>query len=246
MPESFTPAEGSWEALPEQSATALRQALLHSLEMENPNFDSPAALRAGVKEAIAQNKLAEVRKVLSEQVSDANREELESLQELLSQEAKLHHFEKSYETQMCPEEENAVISFLKEHRLAIAIIGVGLIGGLQAAGIVTLFSLPQVIEKVQDYFSSASETVQGWWQNIQSWFSGDTGSAPELAAETTAGQVAEQIVEETTIPYDEDPPPNTSTPENSTEFTEPSPSDLPPEGADPFAPAEAGEAAGTM
>lgn len=219
---------------------------MKSLELTNPNFDTPASLRAVVKEAIAKNKLLEVRQILQDQESDENREELESLQELLSQEARLYHFEGRYEKEMSQEEENSVISFLKEHRLAIAIIGVGLVGGLQAAGIVTLFSLPQVIEQVQTYFGSASEVVQGWWKSMQAWFAGDTSVASVQAAETAAGGVTQHIVAEKAAEYDEDPLSTTSAKQNSAEFTSPSPSDLPSEGEEGFQASEVGETAGTM
>jgi len=242
VPESFSPAQGPWETLPERSASALRQALIASLDLENPNFDTPTALRATVKEAIAKNKLLEVRQILRDQISEDNKAELESLQELLSEEARLHHFEGNYEKQMSPEEEHAVITFLKEHKLAIAIVGVGLVGGLQAAGIVALFNIPQVIEQVQSYFSSASEAVQGWWSHMQGWIAGDTAVESQLAAQTEAGEVTQQIIQEHPVAYDEDPPPDTK----SAESDSLSPSEVSAEGEDPFAASEAAETAGTM
>ena len=243
MPEISAPPQASWEELPEQSAAALRQALMHSLELENPNFDSPAALRAGVKEAIAKNKLLEVHQLLGEQISDGNREELEALQALLKQEAILHDFEGRTEKQMTHEEEHKVIEFLSKHRLAIAVIGAGLLIGWQGAALIALINASSVLKEVEGYFSSASETVQGWWSGMKDWWSGGGGTETQTAAETQAGQVAEQIVQESGTLYEEQPTPNTSTPQNSTEFnpeSSPSPSDLPSEGIDPFEATETG------
>lgn len=218
MPENSPSAQGSWERLPEPSAAALRQALMRSLELQNPRLDSPAALRAGVKEAIAKNKLQEVIALLDEDTSEANRTGLESLKQLLEQEAKLFHFEAGYEKQMTPKEQNAVVSFLKRHRLAIAIVGIGLIAGWQAAGIATLFSLPEVISTVRGYFASASSAVQGWWASMQGWLAGNRGTEAALAAGTNAGQVTQEIVRDTPVPYEE----------TAAEVTEPSPSDRAP------------------
>ena len=237
MPEISAPPQASWEELPEQSAAALRQALMHSLELENPNFDSPAALRAGVKEAIAKNKLLEVHQLLGEQISDENREELEALQALLKQEAILHDFEGKTEKQMTPEEEHKVIDFLSRHRIAIAVIGAGLLIGWQGAALIALINAPNVVKEVEGYFNSASEAVQGWWNGMKDWWSGDGGTETQAVAETQAGQVADQIVQETETPYEEQLAPNTSTPQNSTEFNpepSPSPSDIPSDGVDPF------------
>lgn len=216
MPENAPAPQASWEQLPEQSAAALRQALIRSLELENPRFDTSEALRAGVKEAIAQDKLQEVQQLLREQTSEENRSELESLQELLKQEAVLYDFQGRMEKQMTPEEESKVMTFLKKHRLAIAIIGTGLLIGWQGAAIVALFNVPGIVKEVEGYFRSASETVQGWWNGMKEWWSGSGGEEAQAASQTEAGTQAEQIVQE-----------------GVEEYVSPSPSDGEPEGA-PF------------
>ncbi|HLD32053.1 MAG TPA: hypothetical protein VJB10_00515 [Candidatus Peribacteraceae bacterium] len=195
MPENAPAPQASWEQLPEQSAAALRQALIRSLELENPRFDTPEALRAGVKEAIAQDKLQEVQQLLREQTSEENRSELESLQGLLKQEAVLYDFQGRMEKQMTPEEESKVMAFLKKHRLAIAVIGTGLLIGWQGAAIVALFNVPGIIKEVEGYFRSASETVQGWWNGMKEWWSGSGGEEAQVASQTEAGTLAEEIVQ---------------------------------------------------
>lgn len=225
MPVDSPAPQASWEQLPEQSAAALRQALISSLELENPNFDSPGALRAGVKEAIAKNKLAEVHELLDEQVSEENRAELESLKELLKQEAVLYDFQGRMEKKMTPEEEGKVITFLRKHRLAIAIIGAGLLIGWQGAALIALINVPGVIKEVEGYFNSASETVQGWWAGMKDWWSGGGGEEAQVSAETGAGDVAEEIVQEGAaevekLDYEADP-----------DYVSPSPSDGYPEGS---------------
>lgn len=175
MSEGIPHPQTSWEELPEQSATALRKALIRSLDLKDPHFDSPDALRAGVKEAIAHDKLAKVRQLLDEQISEENKADLESLKELLRQEAVLYDFEGRVEKQMTPEEENKVIAFLRKHRLAITIVGAGLLVGWQGAALMALMNVPGVMREVEGYFHSASEAVRGWWTGMKEWWSGGGG-----------------------------------------------------------------------
>ncbi|MDA1208801.1 MAG: hypothetical protein O2904_02080 [bacterium] len=198
----------SLDTLPEKSRAALMKAVIDTLDLQEEGMGALPTLRAGIREVAAQQKLGEVVTILENDTAFENREDFESLRDLLRQEVILFDFERQYAAEMTPEEESSVMRFLKRNKVAIAVVLValatgGIVAGLHSAGIITLTRLP-FTEPVQAFFASASDTVQEWWGSLQSWWAGGGDVAATDAAKSEAGQLAEEAVSDAQRAYDGD------------------------------------------